>query len=92
MDFKDFFDVTDYLTVENSEFNYKKSILNIDNLTKKEEENTFLSFEKIEANSMLGIYKFLKYKSFNLNRLILSLNKEKEENMEFITDLKTHLS
>ena len=92
MDFKDFFDVTDYLTVENSEFNYKKSILNIDNLTKKEEENTFLSFEKIEANSMLGIYKFLKYKSFNLNRLIFSLNKEKEKNMELITDLKTHLS
>lgn len=77
INYKEFFDVTDYITVENLEFNYKKTVINSDNIM-KQQDNSFVSFEKIEANTMLGIYKYLKYKSFLLEKEVSLLNGEKK--------------
>jgi hypothetical protein len=60
--YKEFFDLTDYLSTDNLDFSYRKTVINQDNIPKETLNQSLVSFEKIQANNMLGIYKYLKYK------------------------------
>lgn len=60
--YKDFFNVTDYLSTEDLEISYKKIIIIEKNLLEETQDENLCSFEKISASKMLGIFAYLKYK------------------------------
>lgn len=79
--YKDFFNVTDYLSTEDLEIlSYKKIIINEKNLLKETQDENLCSFEKISASKMLGIFAYLKYK----------LKEKKTEHQELKDIISTH--
>jgi hypothetical protein len=60
-DYKDFFNVIDYLSTDIPDIFYRKVIINEESIL-PESQQYLVSFSKIEASSMLGVYSYLRYK------------------------------
>lgn len=60
-DYKDFFEVTDFLATDTVDFTYRKTIVKEEGLF-KENEDCLVSFERLDAKKSLSIYNYLKYK------------------------------
>ena len=61
-DYKDFFEVTDFLATDTVDFTYRKTIVKEEGLLKQENEDSLVSFERFDAKKSLSIYNYLKYK------------------------------
>lgn len=61
-DYKDFFEVTDFLATDTVDFTYRKTIVKEDGLFKQENEDSLVSFERLDAKKSLSIYNYLIYK------------------------------
>ena len=61
-DYKDFFEVTDFLSTDTVDFTYRKTIIKEKGLSKQENEDSLVSFERLNAKKSLSIYNYLKYK------------------------------
>ena len=49
-DYKDFFEVTDFLATDTVDFTYRKTIVKEEGLLKQENEDSLVSFERFDAN------------------------------------------
>jgi hypothetical protein len=61
-DYKDFFEVTDFLATDIVDFTYRKTIVKEDSIFKQENEDSLVSFERFDAKKSLSIYNYLIYK------------------------------
>ena len=62
LDFKDFFRVSNNIQhSDQAELSYRKTVITEDSLLKQNSSN-LVSFEKISANKLIGIFSYLKYK------------------------------
>ena len=61
-DYKDFFEVTDYLETDTVDFTYRKTIVNENSIFTEENEDSLVSFERLDAKKSLSIYNYLIYK------------------------------
>ena len=61
-DYKDFFEVTDFLATDTVDFTYRKTIVKEKGLSKQENEDSLVSFERLNAKKSLSVYNYLKYK------------------------------
>lgn len=61
-EYKDFFEVTDFLATDTVDFTYKKTIVTEESIFKQENEDTLVSFEKLNVTRTLAIYNYLIYK------------------------------
>jgi len=61
-DYKDFFEVTDFLATDTVDFTYRKTIVKEKGLSKQENEDSLVSFERLNAKKSLSIYNYLIYK------------------------------
>ena len=59
--YKDFFELTNYLETDNLDFTYRKVVISEKNLHQSS-DNKITSFEKFNAEKTLAIFNFLKYK------------------------------
>ena len=62
--YKDYFEVTNYLETDNIDFIFRKSVISEHNLYKEKGNSVITSFEKYNAEKVLGLYNFLKYKLY----------------------------
>ena len=61
-DYKDFFEVTDFLATDTVDFTYRKTKVREEGLFKQENEDCLVSFERLDAKRSLSIYNYLIYK------------------------------
>ena len=62
--YKDYFEVTNYLETDNIDFIFRKSVISEHHLYKEKGNSVITSFEKYNAEKVLGLYNFLKYKLY----------------------------
>jgi hypothetical protein len=51
-DYKDFFEVTDFLATDIVDFTYRKTIVKEDSIFKQENEDSLVSFERFDAKKI----------------------------------------
>lgn len=61
-EYKDFFNSTDYLSVDYSDINYRVTKVTEENLPKETPNHSIVSYEKIRVDKMLGVLKYLEFK------------------------------
>ena len=61
-DYKDFFEVTDFLETDTVDFTYRKTVVTEKSVLKQENADTLVSFERFNARNTLSMYNYLIYK------------------------------
>ena len=61
-EYKDFFSSTDYLDVDSVDISYIVTKVTEESIVKEIPGESIVSFEKIQVDNMLGVYKYLEYK------------------------------
>ena len=90
-EYKDFFNNAEYSSESPNEISYRKVIISEESIPKEIFDQNLVLFERIRAENMLGVYKYLVYKLPKLNVKLKELEGMKFFNPNYDTTLEIEI-